>query len=318
MNPILAICPNPAIDRTAIVRGYRLGAIHRPERMISLPGGKGLNAARAIHRLGGKTLACVLLAGNSGRWIAEASKEEGIPLQAAWTAGETRQCYNVYDPDHRRMTEVYEKSIPIQPADWQAFEELVQSQLPGAGGMMFSGSLPLGAPSDGYARLIEAARPYGIPTLLDTHGECLPPALAAHPQVVKINAEEAAELLNEPLRRIESGHRQAGLAAGRIRSRFGLDTVIISLGKHGAVASRADGAWAVAPPQIDTGSATGSGDCMLGGLALALCSAAPLADALRLGVAAGAANALQPGAGIFDIREVQALQARIEITPLVN
>jgi tagatose 6-phosphate kinase len=316
MPPILVICPNPAIDRTAIVHGYRLGAIHRPERVISLPGGKGLNAARAIRRLGGEVLVGAILAGNAGRWMVEAANQEGIPIQAVWVEGETRLCYNVYDPTQRQMSEVYEKGVPIQTANWQAFETLTQNLISGAAWVILSGSLPEGAPVDGYARLIEQAKARGVRTLLDTHGSCLLPALAAHPMGVKINTEEAAELLEISHQELAESVPNATRAASRICSQFALEFVIVSMGKQGAVACHTEGHWLVSPPSIETGCATGSGDCMLGGLAFALERGTSFTVALSLGAAAGAANALQPGAGNFEQQQVDALLPQIQCTPL--
>jgi hypothetical protein len=42
MGPMLCVTPNPAIDKTTFIPGFRLGAIHRPRRLIALAGGKGL------------------------------------------------------------------------------------------------------------------------------------------------------------------------------------------------------------------------------------------------------------------------------------
>ncbi len=50
---IVAVTPNPAIDKTVLVPGFTLGNMHRPERLIALAGGKGLNVARVVKRLGG-------------------------------------------------------------------------------------------------------------------------------------------------------------------------------------------------------------------------------------------------------------------------
>jgi hypothetical protein len=45
---IVCVTPNPAIDRTLIVPGWRVGEVQRPERIIVATGGKGLNVARTI------------------------------------------------------------------------------------------------------------------------------------------------------------------------------------------------------------------------------------------------------------------------------
>ena len=51
---ILCITPNPAIDRTLLVPNLVLGDVHRAQEVIVAAGGKGLNVARTIQRLGGQ------------------------------------------------------------------------------------------------------------------------------------------------------------------------------------------------------------------------------------------------------------------------
>ena len=64
-----------------------------------------------------------------------------------------------------------------------------------------------------------------------------------------------------------------------------------------------------APAEIAAISAVGSGDAMLAGVAAALAERSGLAEALRLGVACGAANTLAVGAGILHADDVVQLRA---------
>ena len=78
--PVLTIVPKPAVDKTAVIPNFRLGEINRPQELIVLPGGKGLNVARAARTLGAEVFTCLLLAGHAGRWMMQALAEEGIPV----------------------------------------------------------------------------------------------------------------------------------------------------------------------------------------------------------------------------------------------
>ena len=57
-----------------------------------------------------------------------------------------------------------------------------------------AGSLPPGAPVDGYARLARLAAAAGARAAIDIDGEPLLAALAAKPWLVKVNAREAATI----------------------------------------------------------------------------------------------------------------------------
>ncbi|HYG73079.1 MAG TPA: PfkB family carbohydrate kinase, partial [Actinomycetota bacterium] len=79
-----------------------------------------------------------------------------------------------------------------------------------------SGNLPIGAPEDGYARLIGLARDAGVRVALDAREDALAAGVAARPDIVKVNAEEAEWLLGEHIVDVEDG----AAAARQIRDRL--------------------------------------------------------------------------------------------------
>jgi len=307
---IIAVAPNPSIDKALLIPGFRLGAIHRPERLVSVAGGKGLNVARAIHRLGGEVRACVLLAGHSGRWIADQLQQEGIPAEIAWAEGETRTSFSVIDPESGQLTEVYEFGPAIDLPAWRRFEHGFEHSLDETRWATFSGRLPDGAPLDGYAHLLRLAGEYGVRTLLDTGGEGLRLALEEIPWLVKLNAAEAGEFLGG---QVDSP--RSAIAAAHAFRQSGAESVIITLGAEGAVAVDPSGAWVAASPHIAALAPVGSGDAFLGGLVLGLSRGMNLVGALPLAIAAGAANALTLGTGLLERAQVFSLVEQIQVKP---
>jgi tagatose 6-phosphate kinase len=92
--------------------------------------------------------------------------------------------------------------------------------------------------------------------------------------------------------------------------------VLLSIGAAGAVAV-AEGRAAHAWVHVDEVKTTvGSGDCLLGGVAVALARGASFEDVLRLGVACGAANAMSGETGFFARADVEALLPKVELTSL--
>ncbi len=308
--PILCVISKPAVDKTAIIPNFRLGEIHRPQELIVLPGGKGLNVARAARTLGADVFACLLLAGHAGEWFMEALAVEGIPAAAAFFRGETRTALSVVDPINGRVTEVYENGPTITPAAWQAFEDLVVDHAAGCGWVCLSGSLPDGALVDGYARMI--ARSPGKPVLLDIYGPGALQALACRPLVVKVNQAEAADTTGLP-----AATPAQALDAARCLRQLGALSAVITLGRAGAVGVDFSGeAFGWKAPPVATVSAVGSGDAFLAGIAVGLQRGLDLRDCARLGAAAGAANALTPGAGRFQRGDAERLFSEIEAIDL--
>jgi fructose-1-phosphate kinase PfkB-like protein len=179
---ILCVAANPSIDRLFTVDELVPGSIHRPAEFVQVPGGKGLNVARAATALGGEVRAAALLGGHAGRWIAQELDADGIPLHAAWAASETRSSLSVAGA-LEGLTEFYEHGQPVTAGEWAAFAELVADLAAGAAWMTLSGSLPVGAPPDGYLRLAGLTR-----VAFDTRAA----GLDARPEIVKLNAAEAA------------------------------------------------------------------------------------------------------------------------------
>jgi 1-phosphofructokinase family hexose kinase len=303
---ILFVAANPSIDRLYEVDGLTVGVIHRPRSLVAVAGGKGLNGARAAARLGGRVSAVGILAGRSGDWIEDALAAAEIDARWVRSAGETRTCVSILDRATGSMTEIYEPGTPVDHGAWESLEALVSDELRrgGVGVLALSGSLPPGAPSDGFGRLAGLARASGassrqVAVLADTYGPALDSVLAEHPAIVKINAAEAGGATG--VRVTDATSAEAAAAALRER---GAGAIVITLGQDGAVVLTAAGSIRLAPPGIRGMYPVGSGDAFLGGLAVGISRGDDLVDAARLGMAAGSANALIPGAGELDPREV--------------
>jgi 1-phosphofructokinase family hexose kinase len=301
VSRLVCVAPNPAIDRLYEVDRLVPGAIHRPMLSVAVPGGKGLNAARAAQTLGADVVAVTILRGHAGRWIEERLAERGLRLRAVWATGETRTCISIRDPGTDGLTEIYDRGEPVAPADWAALEALVAEELANDAELLtISGGIPPGVDNDAFGRLVRMAREAGARTLVDAYGPGLVGALQEKPWLVKVNEAEAGELLGRPI----DGEEEAVASAQELRSR-GATFTIVTRGQFGAVASTADGELRLGPPRTFGPYPVGSGDAFLGGLAAGLVGDRALTDALKLAAAAAAANAQVPGPGELDPDEAE-------------
>lgn len=311
---ILCVAASPSVDKLFEVDRVEVGAIHRPTEFVQVPGGKGLNVARSAHALGADVTATGVLAGHAGRWIEEALAAEGVPSRFAWVEGETRASLSVADMTGRGLTEFYERGWDIGAAGWEQLEGIVRDLLPSSDWMTLSGNLPVGAPDDGYARLIRLARDEGIPVALDARDEALLLGVSAGPHVVKVNAEEAGTLLGTKVETLED----ARAAAEELRWRVDGDGrgAIVTRGAEGAVVVGPDGAVLRARLYEQGPYPVGSGDAFLAGLITALDRRSTWADALAIALGAAAANADMPGAGRLDRSRALELSKRAEVRTL--
>jgi 1-phosphofructokinase family hexose kinase len=312
---IVCVAGNPSIDKLFEVDRLAHGDIHRPEHFVALPGGKGIHVAQVATALGSAAIATGILAGHAGRWMVEELAAEGVSTRFAWSAGETRSSLSVADRETGSLTEFYESGTPVSTEEWGELEEIVSGLLEDASWLALAGSLPPGAPDDGYGRLVEAARRVGVATALDSRGDALARAIdVLHPDLVKINAHEAGHLLDRSISSIDEAH-DAAMAIHRRSGGSGHATVI-TMGERGIVAIDPAGTARHARTEARGRYPVGSGDALLAGLLVGLERGDPWPVALALALGAAAANAEVPGAGRLDPGRARELAAQAEMRTL--
>jgi 1-phosphofructokinase family hexose kinase len=309
---ILCVAGNPSIDKLFEVPEIAIGEIHRPQRMIALPGGKGIHVAQVATALGADAVVTGLLAGHAGRWVAQTLAGEGVSGEWAWGAGETRSSLSVADAATGRLTEFYENGAAVSAQEWQAVRAIVDSLLPAADWIALAGSLPAGA--TGYPELIDAAPAHGVRCAVDSRGAALAQAVDAGAELVKINVHEAAELLGADLR----GPDQAAAAARAIRSRAGGDghAVAITLGEDGMVGVDFEGRSWRGTLDARGRYPVGCGDSFLAGILVGFEQDGGWEIAAALALGAAAANAETPGAGRLDPARARELAGRALVREL--
>ena len=283
---IATVTPNPAIDRTVLIRAFTVGATNRAIPQRTEIGGKGINVARHLARLGCDVLATGFLGSRDMHGIAETLAAHGVQPDFVRVAGDTRVNMKIIDPVTGDETEINEPGPCLAASAADALIEKLQLLLPRCRVIVLSGSLPPGIPDDLYARAIAVAAGAGVGTVLDAGGAALRLGIAAKPDLVKPNRAEAEELLGGPL----DSERDLVVAARELLD-LGARSAVISLGASGAVCASATGAWRATAPRITQRNTVGAGDAMVASLACSLLRGLPAAEALRLATALGSAAA---------------------------
>ena len=311
---IVCLAANPSIDKLFEVDRLIKGDIHRPLGLVATAGGKGLNVARAAHSLGGDVCAVAMLRGHTGKWLAEMLDAEGVQGSFVWTHGENRASLSVADRETGGLTEFYEHGAEVLEASWVETIQAVADLLPGAQWLTISGSLPAGAPVEGYREVVAEARAAGVKIALDSEGERLRFALWGRPDVVKVNAHEASGLLDVSTETLEG----AVMAARELRERAGGDghAGLVTLGAEGVVLAAPDGSCWEGRLYVRGRYPVGSGDSFLAGLVVALDRGDGWPEALQLALGAATANAELAGAARLDPSRAAALAARAEVRAL--
>jgi tagatose 6-phosphate kinase len=305
---ILVLSLNTALDKTLVLGRLARGQRHLPARNLDLAGGKGVNAARALRRLGREARVLGLLAGHTGRHIAGLLADEGIPADWVWLPrGESRTCLTMV---HGGMlpTEINEEGPAVPRASLARVEALLIRQLRGCRFLLLCGRLPPGVPAGFYGRLIRLARSRGVATALDASAPALAPGLAAGPDVVKPNAVELAELGLSA----RPGRWKASLEG---LSSLGAQEVFVTLGAQGALMKSGSSFLYAAGPKF-RGCPLGSGDTFLAAAVHGLLAGWPAERRLAFAVAAASANVRTLGAGVFLKKHLGALLPQVRVRRL--
>jgi fructose-1-phosphate kinase PfkB-like protein len=165
--------------------------------------------------------------------------------------------------------------------------------------VVLAGSLPRKMPEDFYATALQRIRKHRCFVMLDSAAEPLRRGVRGRPNLVVPNLREAEDLVGH-----EFHDDQDLVDATGIVCEIGARNVIIKT-QHGCVARFQLGRKqrvfrATIAPLESVISTVGSGDSFLAGFISARFRKLELAECLRHGLAAGAANTQRYGAGILD------------------
>lgn len=284
---------NPAIDTRLVLNEFQIGRVNRASEAHRTPGGKAAHVAMALQALGTNPTWIGFCGGAAGNELIEGLRRLKIEAVSVPTAQGTRVNLEIVD-SHGEVTEILEPGGTIPQSEWCEFQKTCASEFQRVVDkkiVLISGSQPPGVPAEASAVLLKLAQSSGCLAFLDTSGSPLAEALAAGPDFVKINREEAQSVtgiaVNDPVSTDQ---------AVRKLLEQGAKSAAISLGDRGIVAIRqrnesAIHAWTAPLPAKST---VGCGDSALAGLAFGVISSLSFDRSLALAVACGAANCLAP------------------------
>jgi tagatose 6-phosphate kinase len=303
---ILTVTLNPCVDKSLFVERNVPVESLRPERVVCLAGGKGVNVARALTRLDEPAQAFMPLGGHVGADTDGLARREGLDPVVVPISGRTRTALTVREESTGCYWHYLEPGPEWTPADRETIQHAYRAALQSCDMVVISGSLPCRSAEPLVPWMIETAREQGRRTVLDTHGPGLRLGLAARPWLVKPNREELASMLDRPLDADEAAWQAVRKLAGS-----GVTVVLLSAGAGPLFASWDGDEWEVLPPPVAAVNPLGSGDSLVAGVLAAVRRGFSPPDALRWGAACGAANAAVWDPGGICRTDVERLLAHV-------
>ena len=208
---ILTVTLNPCIDRTLTVSNFREGGTTPVSATRTEIGGKGLNVSRALKNLGAPTLCLGFSHEKGGSDLRSTLDESAIPYDLEEIPGELRMNIKIFDESNRTMSELNDKGCPVSEDAVNRMIDRIVSHFKDAELLVLAGSVPPGVPADIYKILLEKAKDYDLPVILDASGALLLNGIEGKPWLIKPNIDELSATLGREFHSREE-IIQAGIA----------------------------------------------------------------------------------------------------------
>ena len=305
---IVTVTLNPAVDKTGIVEAFSPGAVNRMKSVRMDPGGKGINVSKTLSMLGEQSRAVGILGGNTGVWIEETLKSAGIATDFVMVEHSTRTNLKLFDCAGGATTDINEPGATVTEETLNCVKERLLAGLKKDDIIVFSGSLPPGAPEELYGDWARICEELGAKAFVDADGASFRHATAAAPYAVKPNQHELSRLFGRELKSIEDL-----TICGMWLIDRGVRLAAISLGGDGALFLSENACYRGYGLQVEAKSTVGAGDSMMAALAFGEARGMELKETARLAIAVSAASVMQSGSQSADPNAVQALLGRVRL-----
>ncbi len=305
---IFTVTLNPAIDKTAKIDGFAVDQVNKIKEIRLDAGGKGINASKVIHNLGGKTTALGFVGGANGDYIATALKKIGIEEKLIRIDGETRCNLKVVDIKNNTFTDINEPGPVVSKHNLEVFEYALFTGVKEGDIVLFAGGLPQGVNNDYYGDLTKKLVKQGVYVAADLDGDRLKNVIEQKPWLIKPNDVELQELLNLENIKIET----LANAAKQICAE-GIENVIVSLGARGALFVNKEACIHVSGPKVNAISTVGAGDTITASYIYAIEKGSNQIEAATLAVASATAKVTMEGTQPPLLSDIEQFMKLIEV-----
>jgi tagatose 6-phosphate kinase len=277
--------------------------VNRAIEVTEYSSGKAINVARVLTQIGEAALAAGFVGGRRGDFLEQDLAHWRVPNENVRVSGHTRLCTTEIDRAAGTVTELVEEAGPASSEEWTELLARVDSHLPRATCLVFSGTQAGGGPED----LCDRWANRGVPVIVDTRGPALRRALRTPGCIVKVNRSELAAACD---RSADSEEDVSALLAHAPPG--GL--LVVTMGGAGAIAGDGKSIWRAPAPVVEAVNPIGSGDAFAAGMAAAIARGQGVEGQLRLATACAVANALTPLAGTVVMTDVERLAREVRVS----
>jgi fructose-1-phosphate kinase PfkB-like protein len=302
-SKIITVTLSPSLDRTLVTHYLALGyKNHTTERSRLDPGGEGVSMARAVRQLGGRQHAIVLLGKDATGFAYRALiEEEEIEVSISMVPGRTSSNTVILDTGKETETQILEESAEISGEDIQNVADILTEITKPGDFVVFTGTLPGGAPLDTYAKLTELVHEAKAHSIVVSGGQPLIEAIPSKPDLIVLRRIQAEALFNFPVREISDVFS----CASKLRDMGAINVMIQSWDLSQALMVTDGDHWALELPEDIKGTTSGVWEALLAGFLVGRARSIEVEESLELGGASAIFTSQQVGQVFGSFEEVQ-------------
>ncbi len=259
MNNIITIALNPAYDlhynidkfvpyKENYVSGIRIEA-----------GGKTVNISRVLHVNGTESIAYVVMGRDNCHDFTEQLGRDGLDYRAFYTEGRIRENITIHSegiPETRISLDNFSINDKVLDDLYDDMSRIVTDKTI----IAFCGKVPRGVTLASVINFLNKLKSLGAKIAVDSNSFKTEDLIEVKPWLIKPNEQEIQSFSDKPIENADDAIVIAKKLCG-----LGIENVIVSLGKAGAVYVNKDNAYECHVPDVKVVSTIGAGDSTVAG-----------------------------------------------------
>ncbi len=307
---IITLTLNPAFDIHCYTDDFKPFSENLANITSYEAGGKGVNISRTLMANGISNTAYIVVGDENKEGFLKRLDEDNINYKEFVVSGAIRENITLHTKDKPETRISFtgfsadDKVIDAIKADLEkeTKEDLI---------ITLTGRIANGMDIDNLKKLLINLKDKGAKIVIDSKSFTKKDISDVKPYLIKPNEEEISIYTDIEV----TDFLSAKEAAKKIKDE-GVENVLISLGKNGAILCSDDGTYYAKAPKVNVLSTIGAGDSSVAGFIDAISNGQSYADALRNAIAYGSAACLCEGTKPPKKKEIEELYKRIEISEI--
>lgn len=304
---IITLTLNPAFDIHCDAENF----VSEKENIATVTsknaGGKGVNISRALAEVGVESTAVIVLGKENADEFLNKLPQDKFNIRKITVDGKVRENIIVHTkgrPETRlSFTGLSSDDSIIQQIEDEVLKTATKNDI-----VTLTGRIPDCVSLDAVKNMIYNFTKSGIKTVIDSNSFSLNDIIDCKPFLIKPNEEEISEYFGKKI----TDFSQILSGAKQLHSN-GIENVIVSLGKKGAMLVCNSGCFVATPPEIKALSTIGAGDSLIAGFLMSKTANSDCKECLINAVAFGTATCLTEGTNPPSVKDIERLKKEVQI-----